>query len=265
MRRPARLGAAALLATALVTAPAGPAGLALALDHGNLDEGRPVRLEDPYAIASGEIALEAGPAFLARRGEGDLGAMAIAVQYGLLPNLQAELGSTFLSDPGAEAGEGRSGDVRLGALYNLNQETRLVPALGFRAGMTYPSGPGSRGLDVRLKTMVAKSAGRLGVHLNAAWERLDGTARGERDTRREAAIGVAWPAGAPRHTRTLLVGDLFVEQSAARGARRVTGVEAGFRHQLARRLVIDGAVGRELRGPDDRLSLFASTGVSLSF
>src|SRR6266404_5144186 len=33
-------------------------GVAEAVDHGNLDEGRPLRLEDAYPIAHGEISVE---------------------------------------------------------------------------------------------------------------------------------------------------------------------------------------------------------------
>ena len=41
-----------------------------AVDHSNLDEGRPSRVEDPYPIAHGELALEAGFGFnIERRGD----------------------------------------------------------------------------------------------------------------------------------------------------------------------------------------------------
>jgi hypothetical protein len=52
------------LALLMVTAPA-----AYAIDHKNLDEGRPLRLDDAYAIASGELAVEVGAGVaLERRG-----------------------------------------------------------------------------------------------------------------------------------------------------------------------------------------------------
>jgi len=42
---------------------------ASALDHKNLDEGRPLRLEDAYSIATGELTIETGGGFaLQRRG-----------------------------------------------------------------------------------------------------------------------------------------------------------------------------------------------------
>ena len=44
-----------LLMSVLVVAVA--TGEVYAIDHTNLDEGRPLRLEDAYALAEGEIAL----------------------------------------------------------------------------------------------------------------------------------------------------------------------------------------------------------------
>ena len=61
---------------------------AFAIDHKNLDEHRPTRLEDAYPVASGEITVEAGGGFrLARRGT-DQGFFPVEVLYGALPNLQ---------------------------------------------------------------------------------------------------------------------------------------------------------------------------------
>ena len=47
-----------VVALGIIAAAAGVAG---AVDHGNLDEGRPVRLEDAYPIAHGEISIETAP------------------------------------------------------------------------------------------------------------------------------------------------------------------------------------------------------------
>ena len=70
------------------------AGPASAIDHKNLDEGRPLRLEDAYPISSGEIAVEVGGGFrLARRGS-DQGFFPIEVLYGAFPNFQLGVGTT---------------------------------------------------------------------------------------------------------------------------------------------------------------------------
>jgi hypothetical protein len=48
-----------------------------AVDHSNLDEGRPLQLEDPYPIAAGEIAIEAGLGFTIERRSEDRGSFPI--------------------------------------------------------------------------------------------------------------------------------------------------------------------------------------------
>ena len=58
------------------------AASACAIDHKNLDEGRPLRLDDAYAISTGEIAIEAGAGFrLVRRGA-DQGVFPVELLYG---------------------------------------------------------------------------------------------------------------------------------------------------------------------------------------
>src|SRR5437867_2535862 len=97
-------------------------GIAEAIDHTNLDEGRPLRLEDAYAIAHGEISVETGAGFtLLERGP-HRGLFPVEILYGALPNLQLGLGSTLLTDPGASDDRPKSGDLRASALYNFNQE-----------------------------------------------------------------------------------------------------------------------------------------------
>src|SRR5262249_45030844 len=111
---------------------------ALAIDHGNLDEGRPLRLEDAYATSTGEIALETGAGFsLLRRGP-DRGLFPIEILWGALPNFQISLGTTLSTDPHEIDEPVKSGDLRLGALYNLNQEMLVLPAFGVKLEVNLP-------------------------------------------------------------------------------------------------------------------------------
>src|SRR5262249_31532761 len=99
------------------------AGEVAAIDHANLDEGRPLRLEDAYTIAHGEIAVEAGAGLtLPRRGP-KRGVFPVELLYGALPNLQLGVGTVLSTDPRAIDDLPKSGDLRLTALYNFNQET----------------------------------------------------------------------------------------------------------------------------------------------
>jgi Putative MetA-pathway of phenol degradation len=238
---------------------------AYAIDHKNLDDGRPLRLEDAYPIASGELAVEAGAGFTLQRRGPDRGVFPVQVLYGALPNMHVELGTTLSTDPRAINEQTKSGDLQLSGLYNFNQETLTLPAFGFKVTVNLPTGVDSSGVDVAGKGIVTKSFGRLSTHFNAAYEFFTGTKRDERDGRYEVVLGASYPVGAPRYTRTTLIGDVFTEQASRRGGSNVFGAEIGFRHQLTQQIVVDAGIGREFAGPADRSSLFFTTGISVGF
>ena len=248
------------LALLMAIAPA-----AYAIDHKNLDEGRPLRLDDAYAIASGELAVEVGAGVALERRGPDRGVFPLEVLYGAFPNLQLGLGTTLLTDPREVHEQTKSGDLRVSGLYNVNQETLTLPAFGLKVELNLPTGVDSAGVDVEVKGIVTRSIHRLSFHLNAGYAFVSGTTPDERDGRYEVTLGASYPVGAPQYTRTTLVADLFTEQGDRRGGSNVFGAEVGFRHQLTQRVVVDAGVGSELAGPADRSSLFVTTGVSVGF
>jgi hypothetical protein len=237
----------------------------LAIDHKNLDENRPLRLEDAYTIASGELAVEAGAGFALERRGPDRGFFPVEVLYGAYPNLQLGLGTTLSTDPHEIDEQTKSGDLRVSGLYNLNQETLTLPAFGVKLELNLPTGVDSAGVDVEVKGLVTKSFDRLSLHLNAGYEFLSGTTRDERDGRYEVTLGASYPVGAPQYTRTTLIGDVFTEQGSRRGGSNVVGAEVGFRHQLTARVVLDAGIGTEFAGPADRSPLFVTSGISVGF
>jgi hypothetical protein len=241
------------------------AGNTQAIDHSNLDEGRPLRLEDPYPIAHGEWAIEAGIGFLSERQGPDRGILPIEFLYGAAPNLHLRLGTTLSTDPHEVDEPTRSGDLRLGGLYNFNQETLALPAFGFEAMLNLPSGVDSSGLDVRVKGLLTKSFDRLRLHANGGYEFLNGTKRGERDGRYDIVLGASYPVGAPKYTRLTVLGDVFTESSVRRGDSNTVGAEIGFRYQLTLRAVWDAGIGSEFTGPSGRSSFFLIMGLSVGF
>jgi outer membrane putative beta-barrel porin/alpha-amylase len=243
----------------------GMASEAAAIDHTNLDEGRPLRLEDAYSIAHGEIAVEAGAGLTLQRRGPDRGLFGVELLYGALPNLQLGIGSLLSTDPRAIDDPPRSGDLHLSALYNFNQETITVPAFAAKLGLNTPTGVGGRGFGVELKGIVTKSVDRLGVHLNAGYEFLTASRDGERDGRYKLALGASYPIGAPQFTRATLIGDVFAQQSVRRGEATTVGTEFGIRYQLTPRVVWDVGMGTEFAGPAARSNFFMTTGFSFGF
>ena len=241
------------------------AEIAEAVDHKNLDEGRPLRLEDAYTIADGEFSIETGAGFaLLKRGP-DRGLFPIEILYGAVPNLQLGVGSTLFTDPHDTDDRPKSGDLRVSVLYNFNQEALTLPAFAARLTLTLPTGVDAHGYGVELKGIVTKSVDRLSFHLNAAYEFLTDAERTERDGRYELALGVSYPIGAPHFTRATLVGDVFADQPATRGESTIVGLELGLRYQLTPSIVWDVGVGTEFAGPASRSPFFVMTGLSLGF
>jgi outer membrane putative beta-barrel porin/alpha-amylase len=241
------------------------AGPASAIDHKNLDEGRPLRLEDAYPIASGEIAIEAGGGFRLVRQGANQGFFPVELLYGAFPNFQLGLGTVLFTDPHEVDDRPKSGDLHLSTLYNFNQETINVPAFALKLGLDVPTGVDSRGVGVEIKGIITKSIERLSLHLNAGYEFLTDSRDDERNGRYDLALGFSYPVGAPQFTRATLVGDVFAEQAVRRGENTVVGVELGLRYQLTPRIVWDVGVGTEFAGPADRSRFLFQTGFSFGF
>jgi Putative MetA-pathway of phenol degradation len=241
------------------------AGEVHAIDHGNLDENHPLRLEDAYPIASGEVAVEAGGGLALHRGGPSRGRFPVEMLYGARPNLQLGIGSILSTDPREIDHRPKSGDLRLSALYNFNQETIGLPAFAVKVGLDAPTGVNASGYVVGLKGIVTKSIERVSVHLNAGCEFLAASRGDERDRRYEFSLGASYPIGAPRFTRATLIADVFGEQPARRHDATTVGTEAGLRYQLTARTVWDLGLGTEFAGPRDRSEFLVTTGVSFSF
>jgi hypothetical protein len=238
---------------------------ALAIEHGNLDEGRPTRFEDPYAIPRGEWSVELGAGFRDARHGDDRAAMPIDILYGAASNMQIGVGTVLFTHPHSLGGEAvGSGDVRVSALFNFSQESLGLPALGVKWEMELPTGVDSHGLDARLKGLVTKSISRLSFHLNGSELFLGDPSLGGRGSRYEVDYGLSYPFGAPKHTRTLLLVGGFVEEAAARGFNNRRGVEVGLRRQQSLRTVVDAGFRIESGGGEERAHIF-NAGLSWSY
>lgn len=240
-------------------------GTAYAIDHGNLDEGRPLRLEDAYPIGHGEFAIEAGAGVTLQRRGADRGLFPIELLYGAFPNLQVGIGTALSTDPHEIDDRPKSGDLRLSALYNFNQETLTLPAFAAKLGLDAPTGVDAHGFGIEAKGIVTKSFERLSLHLNAGYEFLTSTREDERDGRYKLALGASYPVGAPRFTRATLIGDVFAEQSSRHGEPTTVGTEVGLRYQLTPRIVWDVGIGTEFAGPSERSKFSFNAGLSFGF
>lgn len=236
------------------------ASAAQALEHKNLDEGRPARLEDAYPIRPGELALEAGGGFGRPRKGGadrDRGVYQLEALYGL-PRVQLGVGSTLFSRPRAPREGQESGDVKTSVLLNLVKGGGF-PALSLKGEAYLPTGVGSEGNDFAVDGLLSKSFGRLGVHLNIGHAFTAKPGPGGRDNHHVMAGGLTYS-----FARATLVADYYQDHSELRGAHHIRGGNAGVRFQAAERVVWDAGVGRDFTG-ENRDDFRLTTGLSWGF
>jgi hypothetical protein len=236
-----------------------------AIDHKNLDEGRPLRIEDAYAIAEGEWEIELGSGVADHRDSRTRALFSTDFVYGLWKNLQVSVGTTVSTDPRKIEDPSKSGDLKVSALYNFNEETLVLPAFGIRVTGNFPTGTNSSGVDVRLKGLVSRSYERLTLHFNPAYEVFSGTAPNQRDGRFDVAVGASYQLGAPSHTRTTMLADFFSRQSILQGQSSIEGMEFGVRYQWTPWTVLNAALGSEFSGPAERTPFFLVIGLSVAF
>jgi hypothetical protein len=241
------------------------AGPVWAVDHNNLDEGRPLRLEDAYPIASGELSAETGVRLSLNRQSPDRVAFPVELLYGAYRNLQVGIGSTLATEARTMDEAEKSGDLRTFALYNFNQETLRLPAFAAKLSLDFPTGRHSRGVDTELKSIMTRSFGQIRAHLNVGYEFVGHATDGQRNGRYEIVLGGQYPVGYPRFMNTTVLADVFTQQSVHARETNPTGVELGIRQQVAPLTVLDIGVGTEFVGPAERTPFFATVGVSVGF
>ncbi len=232
-----------------------------ALDHDNLDRNRPLRIEDAYPIAKGEIGVESGIRIDDLQRGASLFTFSPQVIYGAFYNTQIELGGRLTAKRGNEPTE----QMNAGVLYNFNAETLRVPALAVKLGMDFLNEGRPGAVDVTVGGLLTRTIGRWRTHLNGEVTRVGKARTEERRGLYQLAAGLNYPLGYPMRFRETVIADIFTRRSARVGDQNATGMELGIRHQLSSRVVLDAGVGTEFAGPSDRSALFGTVGFSVGF
>lgn len=232
------------------------------IDYRNLEDDRPTRIEDAYPIERHAFELML-PWRYERESGGNVHSFTPELSYGLLPNLQAGIKLPLAgADDGTERVWGMAG-LKVFSLYNLNTESRSLPAVSLRAEGAFPvGGLAGEGTRVTLKGILTRSWGVTRLHANGAYTLGD-------DALPAAATEPAarwWYGLAVDRTlyrkSTLVVAELYSLKERDDAAVEVN-VSLGVRRQLSPVHVIDLGVARRLSdaGPDLELTL----GVSRAF
>jgi len=242
--RLAALAAPVLVPWAMLAIVAAPLPAA-ADDHFNLEEGLPVSTEDAYAIEYGGQELQGVFSYERSRDGKNLFTAEPRLALGVFPGFQATPRVSY----SLGNGEGRdSGSVGLDGLYQLNQQTELMPVFAVSGSLDAPYGYANSSPETGLKLIAAKSLGDekegRDIHLNLGWVHNYGPTEEERADRFNAGIAYAQPL-----TEELIgVVDIVREEELERN-RAVNLFEFGARYRVAENLAVAAGVGIGF-GPD---------------
>jgi hypothetical protein len=238
---------AGLLGTAL-TAHQGRAQT----DYYNTDSGRPIRIEDAYAIERRALEIQIAPLRL-ERSRGGVYAWGIdpEIAVGLLPRTQLEVGLPFRY---IESGGGRRlrglGGVEIAVLHNLNVETS-IPALALAADVLIPAGPlAPEEAYPSLKGILTRTFPWARFHVNGQYT------FGDRVTSDPHAGELSQWLGGVAIDRTfplrslLLTAEVVARQPLIENENVRWESAAGVRYQLSPRVATDAGAGYRLTGDD---------------
>jgi len=255
-KRSHRIGRLLLLATLV------PGVLTAQLDYRNLDDDRPVTIEDAYPLERHAFELLSSWRYARHPGRSGAHVFVAELEYGFLRNAHVGVKLPLAGLHALGRWEWGLSGLRVFGLYNLNTESPWLPALSVRVDGVFPVGElaGDR-TRVSFKGIATRSFGRGRIHLNG------GMSVGEQNLLAAAEGAWDWYAGAAAdhsfiRSSTLLVGELYAVRYDASHPVELNAA-AGIRYQWTPYTVLDVGVGRRLRkeGPEFELTF----GVSRAF
>ncbi|GFE69116.1 hypothetical protein [Chroococcus sp. FPU101] len=242
---------------------------AMAVDHNNLDSGRPLSFDDAESIAYREQSIEFGAGLNLPSNRSVGGSFDIEYLYGFALNSHLVIGL----DPsvGGKADTDETdfdvGNLSVGVFHNFNREYDNVPAFAIRGDLGLPTGNDARGVDIRVRGIASKTVGQYDrLHLN-----LDLNVKTDVDSEERSVIpglilGYSRPLGYPKRFDRTFLAEMGVRasQDTKGGAILITGV--GLRQQVGLRSVVDvGLEGDIATGAGERSELRFKVGYSFGF
>lgn len=240
---------------------------AKAVDHNNLDDGRPLDFDDAESIAYREKAIEFGGAIVKPK-NGKTGVEGgVEFLYGLARNshVSLDIDPQYASENGGKR-RFDVGDVGLGIFHSFNREYGNTPAFAVRADAYLPTGRDSKGLDFRLRGIASKHLGQYDrLHLNLDLHVNNSAAPGERKTQPGVVLGYSRPLGYPKRFDRTLVAQIGYRASSQNASSGITSVGLGLRQQITVRSVLDLGITSDLTGGANREIFKIIAGYSTQF
>ena len=260
---------------ALAALAAGSTPLAAQTDYYNTDTGRPITVEDAYAVERYAFEVQIAPVRLerSRRGVYNWG-IEPEIAYGILPRTQLEIGAPLAyADVGDERKRAGLAGIDVSLLHNLNIETRTLPALGIVAEVLAPvGGLGPDRAYASTKGIVTRTYRWARFHVNGQY--TFGSAPQPSDAEGAATAGPGavelsrWLAGVavdrtyPLNSM-LVTAEVFARQPIHDDEDVEWNVGGGVRYQLDPYFALDAGLGKRLTGQER--SWFVTFGLARAF
>ncbi|MBX9854869.1 MAG: hypothetical protein K2Y26_05060 [Gemmatimonadaceae bacterium] len=250
----------ALAAAMTVSAVSLPAVAAAQTDYYNTDAGRPLQIEDAYAVERRALEIQAAPLRLerSRRGVYSWG-IEPELAYGLFRRTQVEVGLPIaILDAGIGGKTVGITGLDASVLYNLNTETR-IPALAVGASVLAPvGGLAADETYMSVKGIATKTFRWARFHVNGQYTAGDAPSAATGGT---GAVGAGaselsrWLGGVavdrPFPLRSVLVSaEVFARQPLHEEEPLEWNAAVGTRMQLSPRVALDLGGGSRLSGDD---------------
>lgn len=257
LRRPGRV---ALAASVIMSAIGLPSVAVAQTDYYNTDAGRPLQIEDAYAVERRALEIQAAPLRLERNRRGVYSwGIEPELAYGLFRRTQVEIGLPIaILDAGVGGKSVGITGLDASVLYNLNTETRL-PAMAIGASVLAPvGGLAADETYTSVKGIATKTFRWARFHVNGQY------------TAGKAPVAVADAPGAvgagaselsrwlggvaidrPFPLQSLLLsGEVFARQPLHEDEALEWNAAVGTRVQLSPRVALDVGAGSRLTGDD---------------
>jgi hypothetical protein len=221
---------------ALIAAPA-----AAQIDYRNLDDERPVAVEDAYPLERYAFELLGGYRFARIPGGGGLHLLVPELSYGVARAASIGVKAPLAITTRRGAGDLGLAGVRLFGLCNLTTERPSLPGLALRLDATLPvGGEAGHGAGGMIQALATRSFGRNRLHVNAGAALFQAADPGVAEEIPRWRAGLAVDRTLIRSS-ILLLAAVTAEQETSGAATTLTAA-AGFRRQLTPALVVDAGI-----------------------
>ena len=239
-------------------------------DYINTRDGRPLVLEDGYALQGGALDLYLAPVAISLApSQATRWVITPGLSLGILPRTEAGLEFPLRMERDGPKNRAGSSGVVFSALHGFNAETDRLPAFALRVSTTIPAGKFEDHLRSSVRGIATRTLGALRANLNVEYTFGDEESPPRAPTVAGFLQANRWLAGVALDRgyayRTFLVGlEGYARQPLDASGRTLFTGRVALRKQLGPTLMLESSLGRQLNGYDAGWTIAAGISRTIS-